>query len=278
MPLSAEVKDLASVIARELSSGRATRQSVQGSKSVAFGWTGGLPVTLASFVTTVKSESLQIPLTKVAASGTPVAVVGPGAPKPLAVTIGTDVVNLKKFSGYGKATLEQILGSEGLIPAITSVLGSQALLEFEEDAMAVLDAETGTASASGADWASAIVAGQAAVLGNGGVPGVAVVSALDYPGLITAVSGSAGFATDSASPIGSFLGSLLHISPKLAAGKAYVLDASSVVAVEHVDSPSVLVDPFGLSDTNETRVIGDLIAATEVVNAAHVAEVTLTAP
>lgn len=273
MALSAQFKSVVDVLARDMSEGRASRQSLGGG-TVAFGWAGGMPVTLASFVATTQSDGLTVPAVHVTLSPTtPPAKVAAGAAKPKGVAITAGTIQLNKYAGYGEVTLEQIVDGVGMQAAVASVLGAGSLLAFEADAMAVLDAAT-TGTASGATWLAGILAGQAQVVGAGGSPGVLVVSAADYAAVITELGGSAGFVTDPSSPVGSFFGAAVHVSPKLATGKAYVVDPLAVVCVEHKDSPVLISDPYSSSTSNITKVVTDLFAATYVTNPALVVEVT----
>jgi hypothetical protein len=273
MALSTEFKNIVDVLARDMSEGRASRQSLGGG-TVAFGWTGGMPVTLANFVSTAVSDGLTVPATTVSLSPTtPPAVVAAGQAKPKATVITAGTIQLKKFAGYGEVTLEQVVDGVGMTAAVASVLGAGSLLAFESDAMAVLDAAT-TGTASGATWLAGILAGQAQVVGAGGSPGVLVVSAADYAAVIGELGGSAGFVTDPSSPVGSFFGAAVHVSPKLAAGKAYVVDPLAVVCVQHAESPVVITDPYSGSTTNVTKVVADLFACTYVTNPVLVVEVT----
>jgi len=273
MPLSTNVMDGADYIAKELREGRGARAAL-GDKDHAFGWVGGMPVTLASFVAVAKAETMSSGYVKVKPSGTPVAKVAAGAVKPTAVAVESSTIALAKFAGQAEVQLEQTLDSAGLLPAIRSVLGSASLLAFEEHAIGVLAADAG-GSATGADWGAALVAGQAEVLAQGGNPSTMVVSALDYAGLIGSVIGSAGFAADPASAIGSYLGSAIHVSPKAPAGTAYVIDAGACLAVEHQDSPLLTVDPFSQADRNIARLVSDVMAGFCVLNDAHVVAVTV---
>ena len=272
MALNEQFKSVVDVLARDMSEGRASRQSLGGG-TVAFGWTGGMPVTLANFVSTAVSEGLTVPATTVSLSPTPPAVVTAGSAKPNATVITAGTIQLKKFAGYGQVTLEQVVDGVGMTAAVASVLGAGSLLAFEQDAMTVLDAAT-TGTATGATWLAGILAGQAQVVGAGGSPGVLVVSAADYAAIIGELGGSAGFVTDPSSPVGSFFGAAVHVSPKLAAGKAYVLDPLAVVAVQHAESPIVITDPYSGSTTNVTKVVADLFACTYVTNPVLVVEVT----
>lgn len=273
MALSTEVRDITAIIAQDLAEGRSTRKALSGG-SIAFGWAAGLPLTVASFVETVQAEGLSVAVTLVTASGTPVAAVAAGAAKPSAVTISTSDVPLVKYAGMADATLEQLVSTAGLLPAVQSVLGAGCLLAFEEDAITAIDTGAGQ-TATGTDWVGAITAGQAKILGAGGVPALAIVSALDYAAVMADLSSQAGFSHDPQSAIGSFMGSALHVSPKAPTGTAYVLDTAAVLSIEHKDSPVLLVDPFSQSSTNKTRIVGDLFAATVVTNETLVCAVTV---
>lgn len=274
MALSNDVKNITEVLARDLSSGSPTRQSV-GSKTAAFAWTTGLPLTLADFVSTAKAASLSVPITRVGPSGTPVAIVAEKAVKPTAVTITPATVTLVKHSGVGQFSLEQLLNSDGLAPAVAAVLGAGALLSFEGSAMATLSSDSGN-TATGATWVAALLTAQAKVLSGGGRPGLVVLSAADYPAVVTELGGSAGFVTSPDSPVGAFFGSAIHVSPKAVTGTAYVLDAGAVLALEHESSPILVSDPFSLSGTNEIRLVGDLLAGVAVTSPALVVKTTKT--
>lgn len=275
MALTNEFKTIIDVLARDMSEGRASRQSLGGG-TLAFGWTSGMPVTLASFVSTALADGLTVPATHVTLSPTtPPAKVAAGAPKPNAVQITAGSIQIGKFAGYGEITLEQVVDGVGMSAAVASVLGAGSLLAFEADAMAVLGDGAG-GSAAGATWLAGILSGQAAVVGSGGSPGVLVVAAADYAAIIGELGGSAGFVTDPSSPVGSFFGAAVHVSPKLAAGRAFVLDPLAVVCVQHKDSPVIISDPYSGSTTNVTKIVADLFAATYVANPALVVEITVT--
>lgn len=275
MPLSTEVRNVADVMAQALREGQGARQSV-GAPEVAFGWVNGLPITIASFVNAIRSSSLIFPITRVTPSGTPVAIVAEGGNKPNAVTVTSDVISLVKMAGYADFSLEDALNGDGLLPAIQSALGAGSLLSFETHAMARLAAGAGLTGITGTDWATALVNGQAAVIGQGGNPSLMVVSHVDYGAFVASITGSVGFSHDPASAIGkSFLGSLVHISPKLATGTAYVLDSQSVAAIEHELSPLLIADPYSGSKTNTVSLVSDLAATFEVLNPQHVASVAI---
>lgn len=232
-------------------------------------------MTVASFVETTTSAGMSFGVTRVAPSGTPATVVAAGLPKPAAVAVSSESIALEKHAGHAKVSIEQVLDTSGLLPAIQSVIGAGCLLSFEARAMGVLAADAG-GTASGATWLAALTAGQATVIGAGGSPGLIVLSSADYSAVIGELSASAGFATDARSAVGQFLGSLLHVSPKLATGSAYVLDPGAVIAVQGQDSPLVTVDPFSESINNNVILVSDLFAVLVVANPGLVVEVTKT--
>lgn len=279
MALSSKFTDITELIAKDLRAGQGTSRQSVGGGGVAFGWSGDnkMPRTLADYVSVAKCAGMSFSSTVVAPSGTPAAPVNPGAPKPAAVTITTATEALIKHAGIGEANLEATLDAAGLAPAIVSVLSAGCLMSFENAAMATLTTDAG-GSATGASWIEAITAGQAAVLGAGGAPGLLVVSSQDYGSLLQEIAGGAGFAADPGSPIGAFFGSLIHASPKLAAGTAFVLDPGAVLAVEQENSPIVIVDAVSQANLNKTRIVADLIATTVVTNAQLVVATTVTAP
>jgi hypothetical protein len=266
--------DLATKIASDYAAGAATRMNI-GTKGVAFGWTGGMPRTIAEYVPTAQVAGMSVPVGQVTLSAsTPPAVVTPGSPKPTSVDLAIAPVALQKFAGKGVCTLEGTLEAAGLIPAITSVLGAGCLLAYEAAAIAALDGVTGGESATAASWTEAILAGQADVLANGGSPGLIVVSSADFAAIVTDLGAKAGFTLDPKSPVGSFFGSAIHVSPKAAAGKAWVLDPYAVLALENESSPFVTIDPFSLSGNNQIQLVADVIAGLAIVNPKLISEVT----
>lgn len=276
MALNAAITEIADLMARDLRTGTGTRETV-GAKGEAWSWVGGLPVTLASFVGTTKSEGLSFPVTTVSPHATtPAKVVAEGALKPTATQLATQTISLKKFAGLSEVTLEQTLSTNGLLPAVAQTLGAGCLLAYEADAMATLDAQSG-GTATGATWLAGILSAQAQIIGAGGSPGVVVVSHQDYAALIGELGGSAGFVTDPRSAVGQAFGSLIHVSPKLATGKAFVLDGGAVLAVQHEQSPLGTTDPYSKSDVNVVRLVFDLVAATVVASPALVIEVSKSA-
>lgn len=278
MGLNTQFQAISAVIAQDLQSGTGTSRQSLGGGGTAFGWAAGLPRTLADFVTTKPTDGMSVNVTTVVPSGTPAAIVAAGAVKPNAVTITTASEPLVKHAGYGSANLEQYLDADGLSAAIASVLQAGCLLSFEAAAMGVLDSDSG-ATATGTSWLQAIHNSQAVVIGNGGSPGVLVVSSADYGAILGEITSGAGFAvapTDSA--IGSYMGSAVHVSPKLATGKVFVLDPGAVLAVESAKSPLVTVDSVSQAKNNITTIVADLLATTIVVNPVLVCEGTKTVP
>lgn len=269
-----QMQDLAKILARDLAAGAPARQSL-GSRDVVWGWTEGLPVTIADFIAQGQTEGITYGITRIEPTGTPAAIVAEGAPKPKGVAITSESAVLTKHAGLAEVTLEQATDAQGLLAALAQVLGAQALMSFELEAMANLDTATQTATPA-TTWLGAIAAGQAEVLGAGGRPSVVILPAIVWAAVTTELGQGAGFATDPRSPVGALWGSAIHVTP--AGTKAFVLDSNAATAVSQVDSPTVLLDPYSLSGTNQVRLVADLFATVEVSNPALIVEVAGPAP
>lgn len=276
MGLSPVFTDLSAKIAQDYAAGTATRANL-GTAGQAFGWTAGLPRTIADFVPTVAIAGMSMPVGSVKLSAsTPPAAVSPGSPKPSAVDVSVAPVSLAKYAGKGVCTLEGTLDAAGLIPAIASVLGAGCLLAFESAAMAVLAGAVGAGTSDAASWTGALLGGQADVIAAGGSPGLIVVSAADYGAVIEDLGAQAGFTLDPQSAVGSWFGSAIHVSARLGTGSAYVLDPSAVLAIENENSPMITVDPFSLSANNQIQLVADLVAGLAVANASLISKCTVT--
>lgn len=263
--------DLAAGMVDELTSGRPARISL-GSKDTAFSWLPGLPVSIASYVSTAKVAGMSADVVVIEPSLTPVAKVTAGSQKPHATKFTPKAIQLAKYAGMAEFTLETHLSTDALLSVLGQVLGGQALQALEADAVAALGAAAG--SATGADLQAAVVAGQAKVLSIGARPGLVVLGPAGYSSLVT--GGAAGFHTDpTAGPIGTWLGSIVHVSPSVPAGTAYVLDPSAVFIAENEVSPLALLDPYSGSDTNTLRVVVDVIAAPVVIHPGAVVACTV---
>lgn len=273
MALNQQVQDAARLLIEGITAGMGAARTSLGGGGTAFGWTGGMPKTLASYVTTATADGMTFKATVVAGSGTPAAVVAPGAPKPAGTTITPSTVSLKKFAGQGAYTLEDALDSTGLAAAITNVITGQCLKAFETDAITRLDAGAGQ-TVTGADWVEAVANAQAAVLSNGGQPSVLVLSAANYGAFVADVVAVNAFSQSPDSPVGALLGTPVHISSGAPAGKAYVVDSTAVLAVQHAASPLVIADCFSGADTNTVKIVVDLVAVGFVAAAPGVVEIT----
>lgn len=271
MALNQAVTDAASMITSSINSGQTSARASVGGGGVAFGWTGGLLPTLANYVQTATAAGMTYSATLVAESGTPAAIVTPGSAKPLVTAISTQTVALSKFAGYGEANLEDFLNAQDLGAAIASVLGQSCLRAFETAAVAKLDAAD-TTPVTGADWVAAVAAAQAEILSKGGSPSVLVISAADYGDFVGDVVDR--LVPSAESPVGSVLGTPVHVSAGAPTGKAYVVDGSAVLAVQHEKSPLLLLDVASQSINNKARLVGDLVASVFVLNAALVVEIT----
>ena len=273
MALNTQLTDAAAKIVGDLNNGAGSARASLGG-GAAFGWTQGLPRTVANYATTATSEGLSFPIYRIAESGTPATIVAAGAAKPNSATITSGPVTLKKFAAYAQANLEDFLDAAGLAGAIGSVLAASSVKAFEADAVAALDAGAAATPVTATDWVAAVAAAQAEVLGSGGSPEVLVISKADYPGFVADVMATSAFSQSPESAVGAVLGTAIHVSPAAPAGKAFVFDSSGVLCIQHQDSPLALVDSLSQSLNNITRLIVDLVAATVVTNPSVVIEIT----
>src|SRR5262245_54064209 len=267
-----QVTDLAGRLVSDLNSGRVARQSF-GSRAVAFEWAAGLPMILARVVTSGVVDGLSFTAVRIGVSGTPAGKVAEGAAKPTGTTITSDQVQLTKYAGLAPFSTERALGTDALVPALASVLSRSCLMAFDADCAAELDADAGL-SATGTDWPSAILAGIAQVAGAGGAPGVLVLSAADYAAAVQ--SPGPGYAMNPADGVPSLFGLRIVLMAGVATGKGYVLDPAACMAVENVDSPLAVVDPYSGLDTNEVRLAVEWFASFVVSSPGGVCELTVT--
>lgn len=265
------VADLAQRLVSDLNAGRVARASF-GERDAAFAWSAGLPNTLARQVDSAVVAGLSFDAVRIKASGTPAGKVAQGAVKPAATSITSTSISLSKFAGIAAYNTEQALSAEGLTAALASVITSSCLLAFDADCMAALDTDNGL-TAGGTDWPSAILDSVAAVAGAGGAPSVLVLSASDYAEVVQ--SPGVGFAMNPTDGIPALFGLKIVLSPSLAAGTAYTLDASAVLAVENESSPLAIVDPYSGLSTNDVRLAVEMFAAFVVVNPGGVCQITV---
>lgn len=267
------VTDLAGRLVSDLNQGRVARQSF-GSRAVAFEWATGLPMILARQVSSAVTDGLSFNAVRVAPSGTPAKKVARGAAKPAGVTLTSARVDLAKYAGLASCETEQALETDALVPALASVLSTSALMAFDADCIAALNADAGL-TAGGATWPEGILAGIAAVAGAGGAPGVLVLGAADYAGAVQ--SPGTGYAMNPADGVPSLFGLRIVLGSGVAAGVGYVLDPVACLAVENEASPLAIVDPYSGLDTNAVRLAVEWFAAFVVTSPGGVCEVTVTA-
>lgn len=267
-----QVTDLAARLVADLSGGGAARQTF-GTRDAAFSWTTGMPSVIATAVTPALVEGLTFGSVLIAPSVTPVAKIGARAAKPVAVTLTSQTHTLNKYAGICVLTYEQTISTEQIIAAVNATLVGQSLMAFDADSWAALDAADATA-ATGATWSAAILAGIAEVAARGGNPDVLVLAAADYA---AAVEGAAaGYTLSPVDAVPVLFGLRVVVSAAGTAGKGFVLDSSAVTAAENVSTPTVLVDPYSMSDTNEVRVVSDYFALLVVTSPGGIAEISKT--
>lgn len=272
MALNTTLTDAAKLLAEGIStSGGAARTSL-GGDGTAFGWTGGLVPTVANYATPAISDGMTFKVATVTDTATPAGKVSKGAPKPTGTVITNGGVALDKFAGLGSFALEDALDSVGLSAAIASVLSRQCLKAYEVDAVAKLIAGAGS-TVTGTDWVDALANAQAALLANGASPSVLVLPAALYGAFIGDVVATNAFSQSPESPVGSLLGTPVHVS-SAPGTNAWVFDSTAVLAVEHKSSPLVLVDALSQADTNTARIVIDVVATTWVAASDGVVEIT----
>ena len=255
---------------QELNEGRPVR-STFGRQDTAFAWTAGAPRTFANFVSTAQAESMKFGVVINGAGGNDAAKVAEKGAKPDVCSLTSTDVTLAKYAGLCSFTLENELTTAGLVQAVSYTIIAKALVAFEKDLAAGIIAGKGSTVDGAGSWATGVLKAIGAVVAHGGNPSVLAMAPEDFAEAITTPSNLMFSGTD---VVPSFLGLRLHISAGLTAGTAVVLDPAAVMAVEHVDSPIVIVDPYSSADTNEIRVVGDLVAGFVVVNPAAVVTVT----
>lgn len=265
--------NLADTLAEQVRGGGIARQQI-GDTSVAFGWSEGLPPIVARYVESASISGLSFDATRVKPSGTPVAAVGPGLPKPAALTLEAVSVPLVKYAGLVEFNLETILSTTALLPAVQASLVGQSLVAYDAACVAAL-AAAGGPTASGATWSGAILAGIAAVAAQGQNPSLLVLAPADYAAAVE--DAAPVFSLDPTSGATALYGLTLAVTVGGIAGTAYVMDSRAAVAVQNEHSPMITIDPFSKADLNVARLVSDLIAGFFVTQPAGVAKITVTA-
>jgi len=262
--------EITSVLTRSLSEGHGGRATL-GAREQAFAWTSGLAPIVARAVTTSMVEGSQFTAVKVNPAGTP-GVVAKGAAKSQWATLTSESVSLKKYAGYCDLYMEDVAYGEGVLAAVHHTLVNQALVGYDADVVAAIVAGADGAVTGAPSYASGVLEAIASILTSGANPDTLVMSgdvmaeALESPG--------AGYFTDPQSAWQSLFGLRLVVSAGAPAGTCVVLDSSSVLCVESVNSPVVVVDPYsGLKSGNAITVVSELLAGVSVTGAGGVATV-----
>lgn len=271
--INTALTDFADLLATKARGGAAPRETF-GDSNIAFGWAEGMPPIVARFVDSATVDGRTFTATRVLPSDTPAAVVAERAAKPVAVKLETEVVTLSKYAGLAEFSLEASLSTTALVPALSASLVSQALVAYDVDCVAALAADNGS-TATGATPTEAILNAVAEVASAGQNPSVLILAPSDYAATVQD-PGSA-FSMDPASGITSLFGLAIAVCVGATAGTSYVIDSRAAVAVQNTQSPLVLLDPYSKADTNEARLVVDLVAGFVVTQPAGVCEVTVTA-
>lgn len=277
MALSPAYADLATKISTDLTQGVASRGTL-GENGVAFSWTQNMPTTMANFCAVAQAAGQSVPVTRVAPSGTPAAIVAEGGTKPSALTISTTAADLSKHAGQANFNLERRVAAPNVVPEVLRSLSASLLLSFETEAIATVTADAGgTPVTGGGAWLTNIVSAQGQIIGAGGRPGLLVMAPADWATLVNELSVAAGLCINptDGSAVGELLGSLIHVSPGAVAGTAHVLDADAVVCFESEDGVLFISDPYSAASTNSIIVTADLFASAFVSSPGLVVPVTV---
>lgn len=264
--------DIAALLSDKLQGNQSARETFGDSK-IAFGWAEGLPPIVARFVESAKSDGLTFTGVRVGPSATPAAKVAERATKPTAVTLTSFSVQLAKYAGLATFSLEEALSTTALLPALQATIVQQSLVAYDRDCVTVLAADAGL-SAGGATWTETVLEGIAAVAGAGANPDLLVMSPADYAAAVQ--DPAAVFSSDLSAGINALFGLQLAVVVGANTGQAFVMDSRAAVAVEHVNSPLVTLDSMTLADSNQARLISDVVATFVVTQPGGIAELTVT--
>jgi hypothetical protein len=244
------IASVAQTISDAVRQGIGARVSLGSDSEVAFSWALGLPRTLVSYVNSAPSSNRHVDVTVATDSGEPVSPIGEGAPKPAGVLLTSSEVDMAKYAGYAELTTEQAGFVTNVENAVTHVLVSRVLRGIQDDIVAAaLDPASGVITVAAANAVGAVIAGQAAVLGNGGVPSVVCLSADDYVAIMTPAAGvGVTWSWPDMAPL---------VVPGLAAGTVVVLDGNAVTVLEALGGPLVIVDPYSNARNNKITIVLD---------------------
>lgn len=229
-------KDLAALLARQMESGAGSARITFGSKDSAFAWCGDRLNATIAYVNTGVADNTSFNATLV--NNTADVEAWTTGEKTNTATITSVPVELSTFPGVVEVTTKQIMNSAGLGSAISLALYGQALRAL--DAALITDLLGAAPGVDGAATLDTIAQAQATLMGDGFNPGLVVVSPTLYASLAAGsllVGGN-----DPQQAQQGILGARLLVSSALSGAAAVVLDPQSVTAVEHAESPVVLME------------------------------------
>lgn len=235
--------DLASLMMRQLDTGVASGRITFTGKDRAFAWCGDRLNATIAYVDTGVSDSTHF--TAVRVNNEQAVTAWTEGDKPVTATITAEAITLSTFPGVVEVTTAQILDSAGLASAVQIALYGQALRALDAALITELLGDGPTIN-DAADLA-AIATAQASLMADGFNPNLTVVS----PSLYADLAGGAllAGANNPQAMQQAVLGSRLLVSSALAGAQAIVLDSTAVVAVEHAESPVVLMETHARSNT-----------------------------
>lgn len=264
--MNSQVTDLVAVLADGLKNGGASTRATFGNKTAAFSYAGRIVNGLCAVVPSAVTESSTFPTMTVTESA-PVTAWTTGQ-KPITAALTASAVNLSIFPGVIEIPTRAAIDTANLGTAVSRALFRQAVAAFDKTLVTDLLAVPG--GVAKAATLATIAEAQAILLANGYTPDTLVVSGALY-GTLAGTSGVITAGADPQAPIASVLGSRLVVSGALNGAQAIVLDSSSVLAVEHNDSPVAMLDVK--ARTNVTEVVVELVAGHAIVDPSGVVTV-----
>jgi hypothetical protein len=272
------ITSTAQTISDAVRQGVGTRVALGSDTEAAFSWALGLPRTLVSLVSSASSSARHLDVTIAKDSGAALTPIPEGAAKPAGVTLTTETVDMAKYGGYAELTTESVVFVTNVANAVSAVLVGRILRGIEADIVTAVQAGAGI-TVTGEDATSAVIAAQAAVLGNGGAPSVVALSPTDYAAIMSTVGagGYQNFSTPEAGP-GLWLGMVPAVVPGLATGTVLVLDGNAVTVFEAAGGPLVIADPFSDARHNKITIVVESFDAVAVTAPGAVAVGTVSGP
>jgi HK97 family phage major capsid protein len=258
--ISEAVRAAAEALSSTARQGGSIRASLSTQNGIADVFASFAPYSLAASAVPVKVEGLTYNYTSVKDSPTPAKKVAEKAQKPEGVVLTPGHVDVGKYAVKASLSLEQLLSTNDLERIIGGVLLRQCITALDADISAALAAATATTTTD--KGSKAVLAAIANLLATGARPSHIAVNPADWAAILGEQATGSGYINMSSpetGPVGTLFGLTFIPSAAVPAKTAFVYDQAAVVVAEHTESPLLFMSP--MSDTNESLVIVDLVAA-----------------